>query len=91
MTTARVQSRGQITLPKEARRRAGIQPGDTLYVEVLKEGQIRLRALPRLKPRELRDRYPIEVPVDEQRDRADWESAAAGEVVKQQNRGPRGR
>jgi AbrB family looped-hinge helix DNA binding protein len=88
---ARVQSRGQVTLPKDARRKAGIRPGDTLFVEVLKEGQIRLRALPRLTPRELRDRYPIDVPVDERRDRADWESAAAKEVVKAQKRGSRSR
>ena len=91
MTTAKVQSRGQVTLPSEARRKAGIRPGDTLYVEVLKEGQIRLRALPRLRPRELRDRYPIEGPVDEPRDRADWESAAAEVVVKGRKRGPRSR
>lgn len=88
MPTARVQSRGQITLPSEARRKAGIRPGDTLNVEVLGSGEIRLKALPRLGPRQLRDRYPIEAPIDEPRDRAAWQAKAAEVVIRDAPRTP---
>lgn len=81
MTTAKVQSRGQITLPSEARREAGINPGDTVFVEVLARGELRLRVLPRLGPRELRERYPIDVPIDEAQDRPAWQAGAAEDAM----------
>jgi AbrB family looped-hinge helix DNA binding protein len=35
MLSAKVSTKHQITLPSEARRKAGIEPGDRLYVEVV--------------------------------------------------------
>lgn len=35
-----VNQQGRVTLPKEAREAAGIQPGDTLYVHVDKSGEL---------------------------------------------------
>ena len=81
MPTAKVQARGQITLPSKSRRKAGIRAGDILHVEVLDSGEIRLKALPRLGPRQLRERYPIDVSIDETRDRAAWQADAAKDVI----------
>lgn len=81
MPTGRVQSRGQVTLPIEVRRKAGISAGDTLNIEVIRPGEVRLKALPRLSPRELRERYPIEGPIREAEDRASWRARAAEDVV----------
>ena len=38
MATARVDSKGRLTIPKEAREALGIQPGDTFFVE--REGRV---------------------------------------------------
>lgn len=77
MVLAKVLARGQVTLPREVRRLAGIKPGDSLNVEVLGPGRIRFTTLPQLSPRQLRDRFPIEGPIDEPADRATWEAVAA--------------
>lgn len=80
MSLSRVLARGQITLPREVRQRAGIKPDDLLGVEVIGQGQIRCSVLPDLSPRELRERYPIEVEIDETRDQPAWEAVAAGDT-----------
>ena len=80
MPVARVLARGQVTLPREVRRKARIKPGDVFNIEVIGPGQLRLTALPGLGPRELRDRYAIEGPIDEVADRAAWQEAAAGDA-----------
>ena len=81
MALAKVLARGQVTLPREVRKRAGIKPGDSVNVEVLGPGRVQFTVLPRLSPRELRDRYPIDVPIDEPRDRDAWQSKAAADVI----------
>jgi AbrB family looped-hinge helix DNA binding protein len=81
MRITRVQTRGQVTLPSEARRRAGIKPGDAVRIEAVGPGEIRLRALPSLSPRALRERYPIEGPIDIPRDREAWYDDAARDVL----------
>lgn len=81
MQLARVQSRGQITLPADIRRAAGIEPGTALYIEVVGKGEIRLSVLPKLTPDELRERYPIEEPIDWPRVREEWQDEAAREVI----------
>lgn len=82
MALAKVLGRGQVTLPREVRRVARIKPGDVANIEVLGPGLLRLSVLPRLSPRELRSRYPIEGPIDEVADRRAWEDAAAEETMK---------
>lgn len=81
MATSKVLARGQVTLPSEIRRKAGIKPGDLLNVEVVGKGQIRCLVLPDLGPRDLFERYPIDVLIDESRDRVKWEEVAARSVV----------
>ena len=81
MALAKVLARGQVTLPREIRRLAGIKPRDSLNVEVLGPGRLQVTALPKLSPRQLRDRYPIEGPIDEVADRDAWQAAAAGDIL----------
>jgi len=81
MPVARVLSRGQVRLPREVRRKAGIKPGDVLSIEVLGPGLLQFSALPVVSPRELRERYPIEGPVREEADRAGRQEAAVGDVL----------
>lgn len=81
MPVAKILARGQVTLPREVRRKAGIKAGDILNIEVLGPGRLQFSALPAMSPRELRERYPIEGPIDEPADRAGWQSAAARHVL----------
>ncbi|MBI2941205.1 MAG: AbrB/MazE/SpoVT family DNA-binding domain-containing protein [Chloroflexi bacterium] len=82
MPLARVLARGQVTLPRDVRRGAQIKPGDILNIEVVGPGRLRFTVLPRLSPRDLRDRYPIERPIDEAADREAWQAFAAVAALK---------
>jgi AbrB family looped-hinge helix DNA binding protein len=53
MLSAKVSTKHQITLPSEARRKAGIEPGDRLYVEVIDDTLI-LRRRPAQPSQRLR-------------------------------------
>ena len=81
MAIAKVLARGQITLPREVRRLAGIKPGDAVDIQVTGPGQIRFSLLPKLSPRELRDRYPIVAEIDESADRPAWQAKAAADAL----------
>ncbi len=82
MSTVRVQARGRVTLPVDIRRRAGIEPGTTLFAHIVRPGEIRLIALPKLTPDELRQRFPIDVEIDWHRDREIAEAEAAQHVIR---------
>lgn len=82
MALGKVQARGQVTLPRDVREQAHIKPGDTLSFRVIGPGEIRVTALPNLGPRELRDLYPIEGPIDEPADREAWQDDAFFERMK---------
>ncbi len=64
---ATVQSRGQITLPKEAREFANIEPGDRLLVRRLESGRLELERMQTLSFAEMLDRLGggVEIDVDE--------------------------
>lgn len=81
MDVIKVLARGQVTLPRRVRQEADIQAGDILAVEVLGPGRVQLTALPKLGPRELRERYPIEAPIEEDADREAWQAVAAEDVL----------
>ena len=81
MSVSKIQSRGQVTVPKEVRQKAGIEPGDVLTFEVTGPGEIRLRSLPRLRLAEALERYQIEMPVDDLADRVEWQRGAAKDVL----------
>ena len=81
MSLAKVLARGQVTLPRDVRNRAGIKPGDAVHVEVLGPGRVEVTVLPRFSPRELHARYPITVAIDEVADRAGWQARAAADLL----------
>jgi AbrB family looped-hinge helix DNA binding protein len=81
MAIARVQARGQVTLPKEVRDAAGVEPGDAVIVEATGRGTVELRVVPRMTLAETFERYRIDEPVDIAADRGRWEEAAADRVL----------
>ena len=81
MTVARVRDRGQLTLPKQIRRSAGVGPGDLVTLVVTGPGTVELKVLPRISLAETFDRWRIEGPIDWVSDRAEWEARAADEVI----------
>ncbi len=78
--TAKVQARGQVTLPQKIRQEAGIKPGDELLIRVAPSGTVELSPMPSYSIDELAAMYPIEGPIDEAVDREAWEDEAAKEV-----------
>ena len=81
MSLSKVLTRGQITLPKDVRKAAGIEPGDTVFVHVTGPGKVELSVLPRLTLAELWERYKIEGPIDWAKDSEHWEAEAAKDVI----------
>jgi bifunctional DNA-binding transcriptional regulator/antitoxin component of YhaV-PrlF toxin-antitoxin module len=78
---AKVQARGQIMLPRENRRAAHIEPGDTVSMRVLEPGKVEINVLPRLKLAGALERYQIDGPVDIATDRLLWQETAAEAVL----------
>jgi bifunctional DNA-binding transcriptional regulator/antitoxin component of YhaV-PrlF toxin-antitoxin module len=70
-----------VTLPREVREKAHIRPSDVLSIEAVRPGELRVIVLPNLGPRELRERFPIEGPIDLAADRATWQEEAPREVI----------
>jgi AbrB family looped-hinge helix DNA binding protein len=69
MATARVTSKGQITVPKQVRDRLDIQPGDGL--EFFFEGdRLEVRHVPRRRLAEFRGRFPVSNPLSFAEERA---------------------
>jgi AbrB family looped-hinge helix DNA binding protein len=77
----RVQSRGQITLPQEVRKEAGIAPGDAVAIEVTGPGIVEVRVLPKLTLAETFERYKITEPVGDTWDAEVWHDDAAKDVL----------
>jgi AbrB family looped-hinge helix DNA binding protein len=82
MPLAKVQARGQVTLPRSVRRELGCKPGDTVAFQSAGHGAVEIRVLPRRSFAELLDRYRIPGEIDPSGDRAAWQAAAAQEVLK---------
>jgi bifunctional DNA-binding transcriptional regulator/antitoxin component of YhaV-PrlF toxin-antitoxin module len=76
-----VQTRGQLTLTREVRRAAGIQPGDLVLTRVTAPGTVEIRRLPRLRLADLLARYRIQQPLDLEADREQWQAEAARDVL----------
>ena len=76
----KVQSRGQVTLPRAVRQAAGVKPGDTVIVRATGPGTVEIKALPRMTLAEMIERFRIEGPIDEAADREKWEELAAKDI-----------
>ena len=74
-------ARGQVTLPRQVRRAAGLEPGDVVSFQVTEDGAVEIRALPRLRLSEALERYRIAGPVADAADRARWQARAAEDVL----------
>jgi AbrB family looped-hinge helix DNA binding protein len=74
MGIARVQARGQVTIPQDIRDECGIEPGDDLYFTVGENNVIHCHVMPPALPlEELLEKYSHPGPapnIDELRDRA---------------------
>jgi AbrB family looped-hinge helix DNA binding protein len=81
MQIARILGRGQVTVPRSIRQAADIKPGDVVAFEVTGPGRVELRTLPRLRFADLLARYRIEGPIDDERDREEWQDTAAKDVI----------
>ncbi len=80
-TMTRVQARGQITLPQEVRKEAGIAPGDAVLIEATGPGTVEVRVLPRLTLAETFERYKITEPIGDSWDPEAWYDEAAKDVL----------
>lgn len=78
---AKVQSRGQVTLPSRERKAIGLEPGDTVIVRQTGDQALELRALPKVTLADLIERYPIEDPVDWDVVREEWQDEAAKDFI----------
>ena len=81
MALAKILSRGQVTLPQDVRQEANIRPGDTVNVYVVGPGQLKVEVVPRLDPTEFFEAYRIDLSVDLDALRREWETEAADQVV----------
>ena len=81
MSLGKVLPRGQVTLPREIRRAAGLKPGDVVSFQVTERGTVEIRALPHLRLAEALERYQVQGPVDDAHDRRRWQGTAADEVL----------
>lgn len=82
MAIAKVLARGQVTLPKAVRQKAGVQPGDVVTLEVKGPGTVELKVLPRMRLEDTLERYRIEGPINWAADRAEAEAQEAEEVLR---------
>jgi AbrB family looped-hinge helix DNA binding protein len=81
MAIGKILPRGQLTLPRDVRRAAGLAPGDTVTFRVTGEGTIEIKALPRLTLQDLLEQFPIEGDFAEDFARGGWQDDAAREII----------
>lgn len=84
MNTAKVTSKGQVTIPKQVRRLMAIEVGDRLAFELEEDGRLRVSRV-RDEPRPLRgllSEYVTEDPVDEEQVRAALRRRAEAKYVR---------
>lgn len=79
---AKVQARGQVTLPRDVRQAVGIQPGDTLMIQATGPASLQVTVLPRLTLAEALERYRVEGEVDLAALRREAEGDAAADALR---------
>lgn len=83
MNTAKVTSKGQVTIPKQVRRLMAIETGDRLAFELEEDGRLRVSRV-RHEPRPLRgmlSEYAGDHPVDDEQVRAALRRRAAAKYA----------
>jgi AbrB family looped-hinge helix DNA binding protein len=82
---SKVQSRGQITVPREVRKAAGISVGDTVIFQTTDTGTIEMRVLPRLSLQDLLDTWRVDDSVDIETLRKEAQTIEADRVIARLN------
>jgi AbrB family looped-hinge helix DNA binding protein len=85
----KIQSRGQITLPAEIRKRVGMEPGDTVAISIYGPNEIRIRSIKPMSIEEARAKFPLDestIGVDFKTILALAEADAADEFVENMRR-----
>lgn len=80
-TITRVQSRGQVTLPKELRERTHISPGDLVRISVTDEGNLQIAPAEFKSLEYYREKFAIRGPFDHDAIRKEAEDIAAREAM----------
>ncbi len=81
MGVSKVQSRGQITLPKAVRQEANIEPGDIVLFKVLGPSRVEVETIS-VKPLSyFIDLYRGDEPYDDDAIREAWQEDAARDVI----------
>ncbi len=82
---AKVQARGQVTLPRDVRQAVGIQPSDTLMIQATGPSSLQVTVLPRLTHAEALLRYRVEGEVDMAALRREADEDAAADALRDLN------
>jgi AbrB family looped-hinge helix DNA binding protein len=80
---AKVRGQGQLTIPQRVRQEAGIQPGDTVNVYVVGPGQLKVEVVTHLTPTEFFEAYRIDLPMDLDALRREWETLSAEQAIQE--------
>ena len=82
---AKVQARGQVTLPSDLRRDVGIRPGDMVLFRKTGPSTVEFEVLPRLTLAEIIERFRIDRTYDDATIREEWQEEAAREIFGSSN------
>lgn len=80
--SAKLQERGQITLPKAVREAFNLKPGDSVVCVVEGPGTFRLEVVQRMTLAEMVARYAVDEPYDEAANCELWQEEAADEAMR---------
>jgi AbrB family looped-hinge helix DNA binding protein len=80
---AKILARGQVTLPREIREAAAVQPGDHVVIRVTEDRRIERIPVPRLTLSEALERYRIDEPIDDSTLHEGWKDDAVKDLLGQ--------
>lgn len=78
-----IQSRYQVTLPKNVRRASGFHAGDRVLIRSTGPGVAEIRVLPRMTLAEALEKFRIEGPIDMKKLQEDIENDIANDVIRE--------
>ena len=81
VSLATVQSRGQVTLPKETRDALSIQPGARIVFRPTGPHTAELEVLPEFDLEAFWERFSVDVPYDDAAVREAWQADVGDEIV----------
>jgi AbrB family looped-hinge helix DNA binding protein len=86
MSFTKMQARGQITIPRDVRKKLQLRPGDVLSLFVTGPETVEMRILPRRSFADLREQYRIDATaheIDEFLRKGEWQAEARKDVFGQ--------